>query len=115
MTGQMHPQVAEALHQLQRFSSALEDQQHRTNTESFTGTDEAESVQVTLDAHHWLTDLYLGDGVLRLGAEAVAQRINEALQNANCAATDAIRAEHDALAQTLHEIAQDLQKGLGFG
>lgn len=67
------------LQQMRRVQSALEDERHRTDTASYTGTDQAKTVEVTLDWRHWLTGLNIEDGLLRLGAEEVAQRVNEAL------------------------------------
>lgn len=89
--------MAEALRQAQRFQSALEDQQYRTNTESFSATDESETVEATLNARLCLTGLQIDDGLLRLGADTVEQRINEAIGNAQAVATDAIDAEHERL------------------
>ena len=112
MTIEMHPQVAEALRQAQLFQSALEDQQHRTNTETFTATDEDKTVEVTLNARLCLTGLYIEDGLLRLGAETVEQRVNEALLNAQAAATAAIDAEQERLIESVAGIAGELQETL---
>ncbi|GLE52935.1 YbaB/EbfC family nucleoid-associated protein [Mycobacterium montefiorense] len=114
MTVEMHPQVAEALRHAQQFQSALEDQQHRTNTESFTATDESETVEVTLNARLCMTDLHIEDGLLRLGADTVEQRINEAVANAQAAATAAIDAEHEQLIEMVAGIAGSLKEALGL-
>ncbi|OMC11914.1 MULTISPECIES: YbaB/EbfC family nucleoid-associated protein [unclassified Mycobacterium] len=114
MTIEMHPQVAEALRQAQRFQSALEDQQHRTNTESFTATDESETVEVTVNARLCVTGVHIEDGLLRLGAETVEQRVNEALSNARAAATSAIDAEHEQLIELAAGIAGSLKETFGL-
>ncbi len=114
MTTEMHPQVAEALRHAQQFQSALEDQQHRTNTESFTATDESETVEVTLNARLCMTGLHIEDGLLRLGADTVEQRINEAIGNAQAAATAAIDAEHEQLIEMVAGIAGSLKQTLGL-
>lgn len=114
MTVEMHPQVAEALRHAQQIQSALEDQQHRTNTESFTATDESETVEVTLNARLCLTDLHIEDGLLRLGADTVEQRINEAVANAQATATAAIDAEHERLIEMVAGIAGSLKETLGL-
>lgn len=114
MTVEMHPQVAEALRQAQLFQSALEDQQHRTNTETFTATDESETVEATLNARLCLTDLHIEDGLLRLGADTVEQRINEAMGNAQAVATAAIDAEHERLIEVVAGIAGSLKESLGI-
>lgn len=114
MTIEMHPQVAEALRQAQRFQSALEDQQYRTNTESFSATDESETVEATLNARLCLTGLHIEDGVLRLGADTVEQRINEAIASAQAAATAAIDAEHERLIELAAGIAGSLKETFGL-
>ncbi|OCB22704.1 DNA-binding protein [Mycobacterium malmoense] len=114
MTVEMHPQVAEALRQAQLFQSALEDQQHRTNTETFTATDGSETVEATLNARLCLTGLHIEDGLLRLGADAVEERINEAIGNAQAAATAAIDAEQDRLIELVTGIAGSLKESFGL-
>ncbi|BBX98859.1 YbaB/EbfC family nucleoid-associated protein [Mycobacterium lacus] len=114
MTIEMHPQVAEVLQQMRRVQSALEDERHRTDTASYTGTDQAKTVEVTLDWRHWLTGLNIEDGLLRLGAEEVAQRVNEALGNARATATAALEAEQQRLIASLADIVGELRKGLGL-
>jgi DNA-binding protein YbaB len=114
MTAEMHPQVAEALQQAQRFQSTLEDQIHRTTTESFTGTDEAKTVSVTIDGQQSLTGLHIEEGLLRLGADTVEQRINEAIQNAVATATGAGEAEQEKMLESLAEISGALIKSLGL-
>jgi DNA-binding protein YbaB len=112
MTTEMHPQVAEALRQAQLFQSALEDQMHRTETESFTATDEAKSVQVSVNARSCLNGLYIEDGLLRLGVETVQQRIGEALLNARAAATAGNEAAEERLAESLAGIVGSLKETL---
>jgi DNA-binding protein YbaB len=114
MSMEMHPQVAEALQQAQQFQSALEDQVHRTNTETFTATDESKSVEATVDGRRWLTGLFIEDGLLRLGAETVEQRINDALRNAQADAVAALDAEYEQLIGSLAEIAGSLKETLGL-
>jgi len=114
MTTEMHPEVAEALRQAQRFQSALEDQAHRTTTETFTATDEFETVEVTLNGHRWLTDIRIEDGLLRLGAETVEERINEAVRYAVADAVAADEAHSAQLFESLAEIAGSLRDTLGL-
>ncbi|OBA71696.1 DNA-binding protein [Mycobacterium sp. 1554424.7] len=114
MTTPMHPQVAEALRQAQEFQSALEEQQNRAKTERFAATDEAKSVEAAVNAQCCLTDLRIEDGLLRLGAEAVGQRINEALINAHAVATAALDTEHEQLIESLADIAASIKKTLGL-
>lgn len=109
MTDEMHPQVAAVLKQAQRLQSIVDDQLHKMSRETFTATDEAETVEVTLNGHHYLTDAFIADGLLRLGARTVQQRINEALQNATAAATQSIEADRERIDAAVAEITAGLQ------
>ena len=101
---EMHPEVAAVLQQAQRLQSVMDEQLAKMNTESFTATDEAKTVEVTLNGHHWLTDLFIEDGLLRLGAETVEARINEALGNATAKATESINSDRARLGELVAEI-----------
>lgn len=101
---EMHPEVAAVLQQAQRLQSIMDEQLAKMNTESFTATDEAKTVEVTLNGHHWLTDLFIEDGLLRLGAETVEARINEALGNATAKATESINSDRARLGELVAEI-----------
>jgi DNA-binding protein YbaB len=114
MSTATHPQVAEAFEQLKRFNSALRDQMYRTNTGFFTATDEDKTVNVTINGQRTLTGLYIEDGLLRLGPETVEQRINEALSNAQAAATEAFAEQQEQLIASLAEATAGLQKALGL-
>jgi DNA-binding protein YbaB len=100
----------EMLRQLQRFSSTIEDQQHRMETASFTATDEDKTVEVTLDGRNRVTGLFIENGLLRLGPETVTRRLNEALANAQAEATTANEADQEQLVTSLVGIADELQK-----
>jgi DNA-binding protein YbaB len=103
----MHPQVAAVLKQAQRLQSLMDDQLTKMNTESFTATDESETVEVTLNGHHWLTGVFIEDGLLRLGAETVEGRINEALQKAASKASASIDADRERIDAVVAEITSD--------
>jgi DNA-binding protein YbaB len=103
----MHPQVAAVLKQAQRLQSLMDDQLTKMNTESFTATDEFETVEVTLNGHHWLTGVFIEDGLLRLGAETVEGRINEALQKAASKASASIDADRERIDAVVAEITSD--------
>jgi DNA-binding protein YbaB len=113
-TQDQHPQVAEALQELKRFNATLEDHMYQTNIESFTGTDEAKTVNVTIDGHHALTGLYIEDGLLRLGAQTVEERVNEALRNAQAAATAAITAQQQQVFSALLDMTEQMMKSAGL-
>jgi DNA-binding protein YbaB len=104
----MHPQVAAVLQQAQRLQSIMDDQLQRMNNQTFTATDESETVEVTLNGHHHLTGTFIADGLLRLGVETVQQRLNEALQNATAAASASIEADRERIDAAVAQITADL-------
>jgi DNA-binding protein YbaB len=107
------PQPAELLRQIQQIQTAVDAQANNLVTESFTGTDEAKTVKVTLDGRQWLTDLHFQDGLLRLGIETVAQRVNEAIRNAQEAASVAGELEREKFIESLANIAGPLTATIG--
>ncbi|MGV9797647.1 YbaB/EbfC family nucleoid-associated protein [Mycobacterium sp. NPDC003449] len=108
MTDEIHPQVAAVLRQAQRLQSLMDDQLHKMDTETFTAADETDTVEVTLNGHHHLKAVYIEDGVLlRLGAQVVEQRVNEALQKATAEASAAIEADRERLDETVAQITAD--------
>jgi len=108
VTEEMHPHVAAVLNQAQRLQSVMDDQLYKMQNETFTATDESKTVEVTINGHHWLTDVYIKDGLLRLGADIVEQRINEALQKATGQATASSRADQERINAVLAEITDEL-------
>ena len=108
MSEEMHPEVAAVLQQAQRLQSIMDDQLHKMNTQTFTATDESETVEVTLNGHHHLTGAFIEDGLLRLGVETVQQRLNEALQNATAAATASIEADRERIDEAVAQITSQL-------
>jgi DNA-binding protein YbaB len=109
VTEEMHPQVAAVLRQAQQLQSIMDDQLHRMNNQTFTATDESETVEVTLNGHHHLTGAFIQDGLLRLGVQTVEQRLNEALQNATAAATASIEADRERIDAAVAEITGDFR------
>lgn len=108
MADDMHPEVAAVLKQAQRLQALMDEQLSKMDSESFTATDESETVEVTLNGHHWLKDVFIEDGLLRLGASTVEQRLNEALQNATADATASIDADRERLDAVVAEITADM-------
>jgi DNA-binding protein YbaB len=109
VTEDMHPEVAAVLQQAQQLQSIMDEQLHRMNNQTFTATDEARTVEVTLNGHHHVTGAFIEDGLLRLGAETVEQRLNEALQNATAAASASIDADRARIDAAVAEITADLR------
>lgn len=107
MTTEMHPHVAAVLHQADRLLSLMDDQLHKMKSEKFTATDETETVEVTLNGHQWLTDVFINDGLLRHGSETVAQRLNEALAKATTQAATSMQADLERLDATFAEITDE--------
>ena len=108
MTDDMHPEVATVLRQAKRLQSLMDEQLDKMANETFTASDETETVEVTLNGHHLLTDVYIQDGLLRLGAEVVEQRVNEALQKANEAASASIDADRERIDAVVAEITAEM-------
>ncbi|MGB2923548.1 MAG: YbaB/EbfC family nucleoid-associated protein [Mycobacterium sp.] len=108
MTDDMHPEVAAVLRQARRLQSLMDEQLDKMANDSFTATDDTETVEVTLNGHHWLKDVDIQDGLLRLGAETVEQRVNEALQKASAEASAAIDADRERLDAVVAEITAEV-------
>ena len=104
MTDDMHPEVAAVLKQARRLQSLMDEQLDKMASDSFTAADDSETVEVTLNGHHWLKDVYIQDGLLRLGAETVEQRVNEALQKASAVASETIDADRERIDAVVAEI-----------
>jgi hypothetical protein len=66
---------------------------------------------VTLNGHSWLTDVFIEDGLLRLGAETVEARINEALQKAMVEATSSLEADRERIDSIVADITGDGDEG----
>jgi DNA-binding protein YbaB len=109
MSDDMHPQVSSVLEQARRLQSLMDDQLDKMAGESFSATDEAKTVEVTLNGHHWLTDVFIEEGLLRLGAETVESRINEALRNAGASAVASIEADRERINVVVAEITMELR------
>lgn len=104
----MHPDVSAVLRQAQQLQSLMDAALHRMNTQTFTAKDQSETVEVTLDGHHQLTGVVIQDGLLRLGVEEVAQRLNEALHRATDAATASLEADRDRIDAAVADITDGL-------
>ncbi|MGU3502020.1 YbaB/EbfC family nucleoid-associated protein [Mycobacterium sp. C31M] len=106
MSEEMHPEVAAVLRQAGRLQELMDAQLHKMANESFTASDESDTVEVTLNGHQRLVDVYLADGVLRLGAHTVEERLNEALRNATEVAAESVAADRDRLNDAVAEITE---------
>jgi len=106
VTGDMHPQVAAVLRQAQELQSIMDAQLDKMNTQTFTGSDEAQTVEVTLDGHHQLKDVVIADGLLRHGAATVESRLNEALHHATEAAIASIESDRERIDALVAELTE---------
>ena len=79
------------------------------DTETFTATDESETVEVRLTGITGLKTAFIEDGLLRLGSHTVEHRMNEALQNATAEATASIDADRERLDAAVAEITAGLE------
>jgi DNA-binding protein YbaB len=92
-TNPENPQTDEGLpgaalvREADRLASALDDYRHHLSNSPYTGSDTANTVEATVTANFRITELIIEDRLLPLGAEVVAERVLEALVNAQAAAT----------------------------
>ncbi len=114
MSTQAHPEAVQALEQLKQFQAALSDQLSQVTDGTFTGTDQHGTVEVTVDGARWLKGLFIQDGLLRLGADEVQERINEAIGTAQAAASESLQAQQGQLYANLRGITSSLKDGLGL-
>ncbi|MFS0900808.1 YbaB/EbfC family nucleoid-associated protein [Mycolicibacterium litorale] len=105
----MHPQVAAVLAQAQQLQSIMDEQLYKMNNQTFTASDETETVAVTLDGHQHLTGVHIEEGLLREGAHVVEHRLNEALQNAAEAAAAAIEADRERIDAQVAQLTESWQ------
>lgn len=112
MKTEPHPQATEVLDEFKKFSDVLEGAMQQQGAGSFTAKDEAETVEVAINGDRVITDLQIEDGLLRLGAETVQERINEALLKANAAASESLDALAGETFEALSKIVGNLQKAI---
>lgn len=108
MSEDLNAEVEAVLRQARRLQSLMDDQLEKMASESFTAADDTETVEVTLNGHHWLQDVYIQDGLLRLGAETVENRVNEALQKASADAAASIDADRERIDAVVAEITAEM-------
>ena len=98
---------------IQRMHSVMVDNLYQMNTEYLTATDEANTVEATLNGRGWLAGLDIEHGLLRLGAETVSRRVNEALRNAQTAAALDIEARAERITAELEDATAKLEDAIG--
>lgn len=113
-TEAQHPQASEALEQLKKMTTLLEDQMALSDGGSYTAKDESETVTATINGHRVLTRISIEEGLLRLGAATVQERINEAIDNAQAEATIAIQGQQQNMVASLLEMTASLAKSVGL-
>jgi DNA-binding protein YbaB len=105
-----HPQATAVMGEFKKFNDVLEGTMRQMRTGSFTAKDESETVEVVINGEKCLTQLHIEDGLLRLGAETVQERINEALAKAQIEASQNFEALCGATVEALGGILSNLQK-----
>lgn len=108
-----HPQATAVLSEMKKFSDVLEGALTQKSTGSFAAKDETETVEVVLDGDMVIKQLFIEDGLLRLGAETVQDRINEALMMAKVKATANLDSMREATSDAISEILNSMQKIVG--
>ncbi|WP_373234399.1 YbaB/EbfC family nucleoid-associated protein [Mycobacterium marinum] len=110
---EMDPQVAQVLALAGRFQSALDGTLNQMNTGTFRGTDDTETVEVMINGHQWLTGVRIADGLLKeVGSEVVGARINQALKNAQAAASKYNDVAGQQLTEMLASMSQTMNNGM---
>ncbi|OBK20609.1 YbaB/EbfC family nucleoid-associated protein [Mycobacterium asiaticum] len=111
-SSELDPHVAAALALAAHFQTALEGTLNQMNSGNFRGTDESETVEVTINGHQWLTGVRINDGLIReVGAEVVGARVNEALQNAQASASQYNAAAGEQLTAALEAMTKAANPG----
>jgi DNA-binding protein YbaB len=105
-----HPQATAVMGEFKKFSDVLEGTLKQMGTGTFAAKDESETVEVVINGGRCLTQLHIEDGLLRLGAETVEERINEALMKANAEASLGLDAMYGQTFESLSKIVDSLQK-----
>lgn len=108
---ELDPHVARALTLAARFQSALDGTLNQMNNGSFRATDEAETVEVTINGHQWLTGLRIVQRLVdplshRLGTQLLQQTIFDAQAAAsayNDAAGEQLTAALSAMSRAMNE------------
>lgn len=100
---------AALLREADRLASALDDYRHHLNNSPYMGCDKGYSAQATVTADFRVTDLVIDESLLSQGADIVAQRVTEALLNAQTAANRGRAARADELLGALG-LNAELQK-----
>jgi len=108
----VNPELADALERTRRMVTLLENHMDASNNNTVIGTDDATTVEVTINARNRLTDLHIESGLLRLGVDTVARRINEAARNAQAAVTAGNDAEDDRLKAQIADIVTEIEPPL---
>jgi DNA-binding protein YbaB len=107
---QEHPQATAVMGEFKKFNDVLEGTLKHMGAGFFTAKDETETVEVVINGSRCVTQLHIEDGLLRLGAETVEQRINEALLKANAEASVDLDATYGQSLEALSNIVDSLQK-----
>jgi DNA-binding protein YbaB len=108
-----HPQATAVMDEMKKFSGVLEGALMKQAGGSFTAKDETETVEVVINGDRVITQLSIEDGLLRLGAETVQDRINEALMMAQAKATANAEALGEATSEALAGIVNSMQQIMG--
>ncbi len=104
---ELDPGPAQTLALLAKFQSAMEGQVNQMAGGEYKASDNEQTVDVTINGYQWLTGIKIQPGLLKeIGAEGVSARVNEALQNAQRAASAYNEVAGDQLVATLEAITK---------
>lgn len=97
---------AALLAEADRLASALDDYRHQVDNSPYTGSDKTDTCRATVTANFRITDLIIEESLPSLGSDVVAQRVTEALLNAQAAAN---RGRADRAAKLLGALGLDAE------
>ncbi|SPM39515.1 Nucleoid-associated protein YbaB, partial [Mycobacterium numidiamassiliense] len=108
-----HPQATAVLDEFKKLNDVLENALKQKGTGSFSAKDQTETVEVVINGDMVVTELHIEDGLLRLGAETVQNRINEALITAQAQAAASIDEIAGATFEAMAGMIDSMQKIVG--
>jgi DNA-binding protein YbaB len=109
LSSPQRPEIARKFRELDGVRALLDDQLARMHAESFVATDEAGTVEVTVNGIQRLVDLRFDPRILNLGAQEATARINEALHAATQFARDCVAADVDELKSRVADAVAAIQ------
>lgn len=100
--------MPDTIRNVERVAEMFEEQLRWTADRRFSAVDVTGTVEATLDGERRLVGLEIGEGLLRLGARTVEQRINDALRNAESLAIETMSSRLEQFTVSLVEFTEQM-------